>query len=436
MRTNGGGEFTTLAPRQQLTALPFALYALNSPSGVDLSGPIIATNPANQFQGAFVGDGSGLTNLNLPGGSLAAQSVSLTNLTLDNSMRIACGDIEAYGNHRFGWSHTLSKLSTNGLLCLATVGNGWAEDSDFGGFVTNLLAYKPLAGFASDVWYQLPGFILYGPSSGQDTALSVLGDDTNWHSSYFVLTNTGNITAPSQVVMSDICGVDYLANPGGGSFAMEIRTNGASPYWFTNLDNTWTTVANVSASNSDWQGRTVWWTNTSPVGTQVRVRATGPGWTPIVGHAQWNSTITNGIILCQYSHQSSGNWWTYTATNKVFPIWAAWRPDLVLETGGWDDSKSADAVGTLALVRSGFPGADVVDVVTHLAQTSYSSDFERQLCFANGTPFFDGQAASIAAWGSYNNGVTLGLYADTAHMTAKGYATFSDLLWSWMGLTR
>ena len=96
-----------------------------------------------------------------------------------------------------------------------------------------------------------------------------MGDDTNWHSSYFVLTNTGNITAPSQVVMSDICGVDYLANPGGGSFAMEIRTNGASPYWFTNLDNTWTTVANVSASNSDWQGRTVWWTNTSPVGTQV-----------------------------------------------------------------------------------------------------------------------------------------------------------------------
>lgn len=245
VRTNGGGDFTALTPLQPLTASPFALYALNA----DLSGPIIATNPANQFQGVFAGNGAGLTNLNIAAGHLGVQSVSLTNLTLDNSLRIACGNIDAYGIDRFGWTHTLAKLSTNGLLFLAVVGNGWAEDSEFGGFVTNLLACKPLAGYASDVLYNLPVLINYGPSSGRDTALYVIGDDTNWHGSYFVLTNTGSITAPSQTVVSDICGVHYLANPNGGVFDLEIRTNGAWAYSFTNLDSTWTSVATASALN-------------------------------------------------------------------------------------------------------------------------------------------------------------------------------------------
>jgi hypothetical protein len=429
--TNGGLDLATLAPRQALTASPFALYALSA----DLSGPIIATNPANQFQGAFAGSGAGLTNLSITAGELAAQIISLTNLTLDNSLRIACANIDSYGVGRFGWPNTLAKLSTNGPLFLAVVGNGWAEDSEFGGFVTNLLAYKPLAGYVSDVLFNLPSYIGYGPFTGADTALYVSGDDTNWHGSYFVLTNTGSITAPGQTVVSDICGIHYLANPNGGSFALDIRTNGALAFDFTNLDNTWTTVAGAGAFSPGWQGRTLWWTNRSPVQTQVRVRATSVGWTPIVGHAQWNSTAANGLVLCQYSHQNSGNWWSYTDTNRVFPIWRAWRPDLALWTGGFDESLSADLIGTLNLLRSGFPVADVVDVAPHVVAAAYNYGFERQFCFGNGIPFFDGQAASIAAWGGYNNGVGLGFYDDTAHLTAEGYAAFSQLLWSWMGLT-
>jgi hypothetical protein len=249
-----------------------------------------------------------------------------------------------------------------------------------------------------------------------------------------VLTNTGSISAPAQIVVSDICGIHYLANPGGGSFALDIRTNGASADNFTNLDSTWTPVATASASNAAWEGRTVWWTNTTPVQTQVRVRATSPGWTPIVGHAQWNSAVSNGVVLCQYSHQDSGSWWSYTDTKRVFPIWRAWQPDLVLHTGGFDDSLSAELVAVLTLVRNGFLGADVVDVAPHVAATAYSYGFERQYGFANGIPCFDGQAASMAAWGGFHNGDVLGLYGDAAHLTAQGYATFSQLLWSWMGL--
>ena len=361
--------------------------------------------------------------------------MALTNLTLQTSLRLACAGIEDYGIGRFGWPHTLAKLSANGLLFLAVAGNGWAEDSDFGGFVTNLLAYKPLAGYASDVLFVLPEYIGYGPFTGRDTALYFRGDDTNWHGSYFVLTNTGNISAPAQIVVSDVCGIHYLANPTGGDFTIEIRTNCAWSYEFTELDETWTSVANATAFSPDWEGRTAWWTNHSPMPTQIRVRAISPGWTPIVGHAQWDSTVTNGVVLCQYSHQSSGNWWTYTATNKVFPIWQAWLPDLVLYTGGFDNSRVSDVIGELGLVRAGFAGSDVVDVATHTVRESYNYTRERQFCFANGIPFFDGQAASSAAWGGYYNGFSLGLYQDASHLTAAGYATFSQLLWSWMGLT-
>jgi hypothetical protein len=141
------------------------------------------------------------------------------------------------------------------------------------------------------------------------------------------------------------------------------------------------------------------------------------------------------VILCQYAHQSSGNWWTYTDTNRVFPIWKAWTVDLVINTGGFEDSLSADLAAELAMVRAGFPSADVIDVITHVVTSvAMAYDFERQFCFANGLPCFDGQAASTAAWGGYNNAIALGLFQDTKHLTANGYASFSQLLWSWMAL--
>lgn len=216
---------------------------------------------------------------------------------------------------------------------------------------------------------------------------------------------------------------------------LEMRTNGAWPYVFTNLDSTWVTIAAVNAYNPAWKGKVTWWTNSSPVTTQLRVRATTPGWSPIVGYAQWDSTVTNGVILSQYSHQSSGNWWTYTDTNRVFPIWSAENPDLVFETGGWGDALLTNAIGTLSLVKGGFPRSDIVDVGYHLINGGIRSDaLEQRYCLSAGISFFDGQGASLAAWGSYANAVSTGLYSDGVHLTAAGYASFSQLLWSWMGL--
>jgi hypothetical protein len=69
--TNGSNSFTTLAPRQQLTPVPYAISAesLNGTVGsAGLSGtygnPVNLNNSANQFNGSYVGNGGSLTNVN------------------------------------------------------------------------------------------------------------------------------------------------------------------------------------------------------------------------------------------------------------------------------------------------------------------------------------------------------------------------------------
>lgn len=75
VRTNGGGVFTTLTPRQALAPTPYAVHAgtVNAAGiagtllGGGLSGgyfnPVQFTDPSNQFFGLFAGDGGGLFNV-------------------------------------------------------------------------------------------------------------------------------------------------------------------------------------------------------------------------------------------------------------------------------------------------------------------------------------------------------------------------------------
>jgi hypothetical protein len=67
VRTNGGGAFTPLNPRQALTPAPYAITAGNIPAGAigGAYGNVVAfTNSGSTFVGAFGGDGGGLTNVN------------------------------------------------------------------------------------------------------------------------------------------------------------------------------------------------------------------------------------------------------------------------------------------------------------------------------------------------------------------------------------
>ncbi|HEV7927188.1 MAG TPA: tail fiber domain-containing protein [Verrucomicrobiae bacterium] len=69
-----GGAFTTLAPRQELTPTPYAIFAsaASNITGSVLSANLVGAysnalvlnNPANSFSGAFSGNGAGVSNVN------------------------------------------------------------------------------------------------------------------------------------------------------------------------------------------------------------------------------------------------------------------------------------------------------------------------------------------------------------------------------------
>jgi hypothetical protein len=83
VRTNAGGAFTTLSPRQKLTPTPYAIQSAHAAAAGSLTGtlpatqltgtlplaqlpPAVVTNNATNvvLRGAFTGNGAGLTNLN------------------------------------------------------------------------------------------------------------------------------------------------------------------------------------------------------------------------------------------------------------------------------------------------------------------------------------------------------------------------------------
>jgi hypothetical protein len=68
VRTNGGGGFVILSPRQPLTPAPYAITAANVVSGGLAGGtytnPVTFNNAANGFTGSFSGNGTSVSNVN------------------------------------------------------------------------------------------------------------------------------------------------------------------------------------------------------------------------------------------------------------------------------------------------------------------------------------------------------------------------------------
>jgi hypothetical protein len=124
VRTNTGGAFTVLAPRQQFTAAPYAVYSGNAAAAASLSG----TLPANQLtgvlgseqlpdevlidgaggvtlSGTFFGDGAGLTNL--PAASVPASASDVLSVLMNNSI-FTSNNITSFG----AGSNNTTQIST------------------------------------------------------------------------------------------------------------------------------------------------------------------------------------------------------------------------------------------------------------------------------------------------------------------------------------
>ena len=108
VETNGASPFTTLAPRQQLTPTPYAIYAENV-SAVGISGTIppaslggtyggavTLNNAGNSFSGSFSGNGAGVTNVN----AVALNGLNATNFWQTGGNNVAAGQFLGSTNNQ------------------------------------------------------------------------------------------------------------------------------------------------------------------------------------------------------------------------------------------------------------------------------------------------------------------------------------------------
>jgi len=139
--TNAANAFSTLAPRQQLTPVPYAIMAGDlsgtlSAAGLagEYSNSITLNNPANEFSGTFSGDGTSISNVNASalGGWTAANFWQ----TMGN-----LGTSPALGNF-------LGTLDNQPLEFWVNDARGFRIESTGGGIVPNVIAkgVKPAFG--------------------------------------------------------------------------------------------------------------------------------------------------------------------------------------------------------------------------------------------------------------------------------------------------
>ncbi len=259
VETNGASPFTTLAPRQQLTPTPYAIFAESSSNllgtlpaaslGGTYGSAVTLNNAGNSFSGSFAGNGTGVTNVN----AAALDGLNATNFWQLGGNNVAAGQFLGSTNNqpleirvggvRAGWISP-----SNGLPDIVfgpaqnSISNTTAASSILGG-INNTIgtnsSYSVLGGGYqnsiqfNDTYSALVGG--YGNSIQSSAGFSTLGGGFNnsiqTSAAYSFLGggNANSIQGPNQSVLVGGAGniIQSGANDSflGGGYANNIDTN-------------------------------------------------------------------------------------------------------------------------------------------------------------------------------------------------------------------
>ena len=440
VRTNGAADYTTLAPRQAITPMPYAVMAgsasnlLGSLSASQLSGTAGTLSVTNLIvSGAIIGlGGAGLTNLPVVGSNnVSAGSLTLSSADLYWRSAAMMGNLEAgFHVNRFIWTNALGKVRDNHQLRVLLYGDGWNLDGLEDWVIWNLTNSLPVAGIFNGwsttamnyggypMWFQLVN------------SYNAQGADSLCLPDYVVMTNCSAQATlnPYLSITADVWQIDYIAAPDGGGFKVQTSLNN-SP---------WTDVSGLTAISSvasSPTGACVRWTNPVPALTGVRLLATVPGTNRIVGLDWLNRTVTNGVVVQTYAHQGiSWQSMTAVATNCQGPLLSSWAPDIILCPGAF--ASELMTVPALAQMFTNWAPQATVVVCGYWPRTAGDeATIDRASLRADCLNLQWGYFDAYPILGSYSLMQSLGFVSgDGVHLSAAGYQMYGNLLSAWLGL--
>jgi hypothetical protein len=261
------------------------------------------------------------------------------------------------------------------------------------------------------------------------------GPDTNWWWNHHYLTNGSVVTflcatpnGPSGIntdVWCDTVAAYYLKNPKTGSFVISIRTNGGA----------FDVVCPVDAAGPVAGAAT----NISlPLGYYQMSIACTNGTVTLIDGGMWNEHQPNLVLTSVGAPGMAYIDWTSIPTNITWPIFAAWKPDLLLleakDTPAWfrtslplleqmftNCAPDMDAIyiGTTAAGTNGYP---TINQDITIPQNAVMAHFARKF----GRQYWD--SFNII---SYERATALGwTRGDNIHFNYAGGTVLGDMLWS------
>jgi hypothetical protein len=446
--SNGVGTFTALAPRQQLTPTPYAIYAENA-NAAGLSGTLTAAQlPASvvtngavglNLVGNFSGDGGGLTNVNAATATTAGTAGIANNFGNSASWGrwLWPNTIKAIANHQswrwMSFGDSLASIiggQTNGWPCdlLQLYQHAFGDGGYFGmGSPINRVGVQPFDAH------------LMGTGGGTGTAYAT-NDRTVWFGASVHAYGPGSFTAqwtpqcaPGGGILANVVKLYYIEQTNAGTFDVYTGHNGVFTRALSGID------ANIAGPPHGKVLTVVDSTNLSYY--QVMASNTLPANTVInfVGAALLN-TLNGGVAYGDFSGGGGQlDWFTQISTNVTGPILADYNPQLL--TSIWYDNAATWSNNESAFyqfVTNFLPHTDVVILgappVTN--DTPAGIIGQNAVCRNNaplfGWPYFDGWNIFGNWTNMYNEGFVCGV--TDVHPTDSGWAYYATALDEWLGL--